>query len=243
MKDGATMEGVTFSQITMETTDPKIHRIFPIFMDVEKRNPDSKIGKIRDVTFRDLTIRSGSGALVQGMPESPIENLTVENLTFRVERADDYTGRRKTVGGRRTTRGERDTIYARQPSYLTFAHIDGLTLDNVRVFIRDEAYTKWNRCAVSGHHLANGTLRGIARRPAGRCGTAPVVALHDCRSMLVTGCRAAPGTPVFLALHGAATKDIAVTGNDFHHATRPVARDGDVPAAALHGAVQPGSTD
>ena len=101
LKDGATMEQVSFSNISIECADPvEVHHVvYPIFMDIEQRHADSPVGAIRDVIFRDIQIRSGSGILIQGMPESPIENLTLDTVTFRVERADSYEGRGKAVGG------------------------------------------------------------------------------------------------------------------------------------------------
>ena len=233
LKDGTTMERVTFSNITIETGDPAVHRIYPIFMDIEKRHADSRVGKIRDISFRDIYIRSGSGILIQGMPESSIENLTMENVTFRVDAADDYASRRKAVGGRRTTRDERDTLYARQPSYITLAHVDGVTLDNIRVLITDDAFKKYERSALSCHDVENGTIRNVYREPAGVGGKLPVVALDSCRNMLVTGCRAAAGTPVFLGLNGKRTARISLMGNDLRDAVKAVMRDRDVPTDAL----------
>ena len=183
------MERVTFSNISIEISDdatPK-SQTFPIFMDIEKRHPDSPIGRIRDVIFRDIQIQSGSGILIQGMPESPIEELTMQNLTFRVQHADDYSERRKAVGGRRTTSDDRDTRYAGLPSYVTLAHVNGLMLDNVRVLIEEDAFNQHERSAICGHELENGTLRSIYRQPAGIGGQLPVVSLHNCRDLTGDG--------------------------------------------------------
>ena len=46
----------------------------------------------------DIEILSGSGILIQGMPESPIDNLTLQNVSFRVDRADNYSTRWKATG-------------------------------------------------------------------------------------------------------------------------------------------------
>jgi hypothetical protein len=140
------------------------------------------------VIFRDIQIKSGSGILIQGMPESPIEELTMQNIIFRVERADDYSKRQKAVGGSRTTKDERDTCYARLPSYMTLAHVKGLMLDNVRVLIEEDVFQQYERSAICGHELENGTFRNIYRQPGGDGGELPVVSLNDCRHMLLTDC-------------------------------------------------------
>jgi len=231
MKDGTTMERVTFSDISIETSSARNHQVFPIFMDIEKRHADSGIGRIRDVIFRDIQIKSGSGVLIQGMPESPIENLTIENLTLRVENADDYKNRRKAVGGTRTTKDERDTLYARQPSYITLAHVDGITLSHIRVLVTKDAFEQYDRSAICGHELENGTIRGIYRRPAGS--GLPVVALHNCRNMLMTGCAATAGTPAFLGLSGKRTAGISLAGNDLQSADHSITQTDEVPSGAV----------
>ncbi len=186
MKDGTTMERVTFSNISIENCEAANHQVFPIFMDIERRHADSGVGRIRDVVFRDIQVKSGSGILIQGMPESPIENLTLQNASIRVESADDYARRHKAVGGTRTTSDERDTCYARLPSYVTLAHVDGLTLENVRVLIAEEAFQQHERSAVCGREVENGIIRNVYRTPAESEGKLPIVDLHNCRHVLVT---------------------------------------------------------
>jgi hypothetical protein len=180
LKDGATMERVTFANMSVEAQD------FPIFMDVERRYPDSRVGTIRDVTFKGIHVQSSSGALIQGMPESPIENLTMRDVTIRIDDPQDYAQRRKPKGSARNSPDDRDTLYARQPSYLTLAHVHGLTLDNVRVLISEEDFARYERSAISGHHLADGVLRAIHRQPVGKEGQPPIVNLHDCQNITVT---------------------------------------------------------
>lgn len=224
LKDGATMERVSFSDISIQAADPVAvdHVVYPIFMDIEKRHEDSRVGAIRDVRFDGIQIHGGSGVLIQGMPERPIENLALQNVTFRVERADTYEGRKKAVGGRRTTRDERDYRYAQAPSYLTLAHVKGLTLDKVCVTLAEKAAKERPRSAVAGHALEGGIIRGVRMMPGKAAAAAPVLALHDCRSMLVTGGVALPGTQTYLKLTGEQNADVKVTGNHLDGARRGV---------------------
>jgi len=101
-----------------------------------------------------------------------------------VESANDYAKRRKAVGGTRTTSDERDTCYARLPSYVTLAHVDGLTLENIRVLIAEEAFQQFERSAVCGREVENGVIRNVYRTPAGSGENLPVVDLHNCRHIL-----------------------------------------------------------
>ena len=194
VKDGATVERVTFSNISIEVfedVDYAKHTIYPIFMDIERRHADSRVGSIRDVTLCDIHIRTVAGILIQGMPESPIENLVMRNVSVRVNYAADYADRHKAVGGTRTTQDERDTKYARLPSYATLAHVKGLTLDNVRVFIAEEAFRPYERSAVCGWELEDAVLHNVHRHPIGEEGQVPIIDLHNCQRILVTDSKSA----------------------------------------------------
>ncbi|MBE3096352.1 MAG: glycoside hydrolase family 28 protein [Planctomycetes bacterium] len=183
LKDGATMERVTARNLKMEICDPSYHDVAPLFMDIEKRNPDSKVGTIRDVTLENIDIRAGSGLLLQGMPESPIENLVLRNITLRVDRADDYATRKKPVGGRRTTRDERDTCFARLPSYAAVAHVKGLTIDGLRVLVSNEAMQAFPRSALAARGIEGGVVRGVCRETPEAAAGPPVMDLQDCRGV------------------------------------------------------------
>jgi hypothetical protein len=171
----------------METCPATVRTVTPIFMDIERRNADSKVGRIRDVTFENIEIRSGSGILIQGMPESLIENLTLRNVRFNVTAPDDYAKRSKPVGGRRTTRDERDTLFARLPTYAAIAYVRGLTLENVIVAASDEAARGADRSAVALRQVQGAALTNVGRTPEPWPGAQPAVDVQDCRDVAGVG--------------------------------------------------------
>ena len=177
LKDGATMERITFSGLTVETED------FPIFIDVERRYPDSRAGTIRDVTLHNVQIKSSGGALIQGMPESAIENLTLQTISLRIDNPRDHAMRTKPKGSARCSPDARDTLYACKPSYLTLAHINGLTLDNIRIATPEEGQVV--HAAVGGYHLQNGILRNVRRLPGSKDDQGKVIELRDCNNISI----------------------------------------------------------
>lgn len=186
MKDGATVEQVTFSNLSIHaSTRCQGQSVVPIFIDIEKRGPDSCISTIQDIIFRDIHINSNSGILIQGMPESPIEDLIMQNVTLRVDEAADYAERCKPKGSRRTMLNDSDTMYARSPSYLVLAHVRGLMLDNIRVLIAEDAFQKHPRSAIYGYNLEDGLLRTIVRQPDATEKRPAIIVLQDCRRMSV----------------------------------------------------------
>jgi hypothetical protein len=183
LKDGGTMERIVISNIGMEICDASHHAVAPIFMDIERRNADSKVGRIHDVTLENIRIHCGSGALIQGMPESPIENLSLRNIIIRVDKPDDYAKRSKPVGGRRTTHDDRDTCYARLPAYMAIAHVRGLALENIRVEISAAAFKAFPRSALAGRDIDGAVIRNLLRVPDGEAGGVRDVDFVDCRNI------------------------------------------------------------
>ena len=237
IKDGATAERISFSNCTIETIrdlalvkDSLKNSIYPIFVDIEKRDRQSRIGKICDLTFADIDILSDNGILVQGMNKSRIENLMLRNITMRIDRGFDYAERKKHVGGRTSeTPDRRRTIYARKPSYVTLANLDGLTVDNLRVHIPDDVFGQYKRSSLSLHEVQGTVVSNVSRVPAGAGSQMPVVVMENCRDCFLTKCLALPGTDSFLGIRGENTANISLAGNDLSKAKTALELAPDVP--------------
>ncbi len=113
------------------------------------------------------------------MPESLIENLGLRGISLRVTKPIDYASRKKHVGGHRTTRDDRDTLFARKPSYATVAYVDGLSVDGLRVSMSGEALRQYERAAFSGYFVNHYAIRDVARVPHNETIDVPAVVLRD----------------------------------------------------------------
>jgi polygalacturonase len=183
LKDGGTMEQIKFSKIRIENYTPRGESnveksMFPVFVDIERRNLDSQVGHIRDVTLEEIAIQSGYGALIQGMSESPIENLTLNKIDFQVREPQDYAQRRKHIGGRRSLSNQRDTEFARLPGWFVVAHTKGLTVDGLRVAMSDEDFRKYPRSALIAAGVDSPHIRNVTRQPQSPADAAPAVSLR-----------------------------------------------------------------
>lgn len=241
MKDGGTVERVSFSNISIETTrqDTPINsrlrnNIIPIFIDIEKRDANSPVGKVRDVSFSDIQVVSDNSVVIEGMAERSIENLTLRNIAFHVDEGFDFAERTKRAGGKVTFKDERRTLYVRQPTYIALAHINGLTLDNVRVLIDGEVFKKFGRSALALFDARNAIIRNIQREPAGFDGAQPMMTLNNCQQVLVADCLAPAGTPVFLGISGRETKVISLIGNELSGARDAVLANEEVSPGAVN---------
>lgn len=192
IKDGGTAERVSFSNISIETTRPDTpvnaglrNTIIPIYIDLTKRATNSPLSRIRDVSFSDLQIASDNSIVIQGLPDRPVENLTLRNITFRVSHAFDFSARIKREGGESTYRDANRTRFVRQPTWCALAYVDGLTVDNLRVLVPGDVAQKFPRSAMAVFNSQNGVIRNVSRDPAETPGGPPVVSLNHCAGIRV----------------------------------------------------------
>jgi hypothetical protein len=157
---------------------------------------------------------------MQGMEESAIENLTLQNIHLRITRPFDYSWRAKHAGGSSNPDDDRITRFARQPSYCTLANLRNLHVDNLRVEAVPGGLETFSRSALSVFHARGALLRSVACSPA--AAAAPVMELHDVRTGLVTGCVAAPGTEIFLRCHEMDQSDVLMEANNLRNARHSV---------------------
>lgn len=190
IKDGGTVEGVGFSNLFIETTrqDVPINQrlrndIFPIWIDLTKRNPNSPLSRVRDVTFDDIQIASDNSIVIQGMSQREIENLTLRGVNFHVNGAFDFSHRMEAEGGQSSYTGANKTRFVRQPTYIAVAHVHGLTVEDVGVVIPENVVEQFPRSAVSVFDSQEGVIRNIRREPEESRNAPSVVVLKDCQDV------------------------------------------------------------
>ncbi len=237
MKDGGTVERVSFSNISLETTSQATqintrlrNNIMPIYIDIEQREEKSPVGHIRDITFSDIQIASDNSLLIQGMLESPVENLSLRNITFRVNDAFDFFQRKKRAGGRSNPKDARITKFIRQPAYLSLAHIDGLVLDNLRVLVNQPVATKFPRSAVALFESKNALLRNVQILPTTH---SPILQLNNAEQVMIADCLVPTNAPLFLAISGQKSSRIELAGNGISKQTKRFESSKEVSASVI----------
>jgi hypothetical protein len=187
IKDGGTVERLSFSNISIETTRQDVpinarlrNNIIPIYIDLSRRKPDSRLGRIRDVAFSNIQIASDNSIVIQGLPQQPIENLTLRDITFRVDGAFDFSQRTKREGGEGTYRDENQTLYVRQPAWCALANVKGFLVDDFRLIDQDKVSKQFPRSVVSVFNSQNGIVKNIFCEPAPALGSPSVVTLKNC---------------------------------------------------------------
>jgi hypothetical protein len=142
VRDGATVENVYFTNLIIECNRKHFNWWGdgdPIRFILLKRNPQSRLGNIRNVFVQNVTATGMGTSLIQGYEDRPLENIVFDNVRFtlqpetlsdkratevlQIKNAKDITLRHTTiswdtVGG--IEQGWRSAIWAQQ--------VDGLQL-------------------------------------------------------------------------------------------------------------------
>lgn len=182
MKDGGTAQDVVAENLEIQLA-PIPNMAGPLFMDIERRNADSKMSAIRDVTFQNLHISGGTSIVLQGMPESLLENVTLRNITFDVKAPQDYAKRKKPVGGKRTTQDDRDTKFERMPTYAALANLKNLTIDGLHINIQEADFKRFPRSALALFAVDGAQISGVTRTPSS--GSPSAIGQTDCKQVRI----------------------------------------------------------
>lgn len=190
IKDGGTVDHLSFSNISIETTRQGVpinsrlrNNVIPIYIDLSKRSAGSPLSHIRDVTFSNIQIASDNSIVIQGLPQQPIENLTLRDIMFRVNDAFDFSQRTKREGGDTTYRDENQTLYVRQPTWCALANIKGFLVDNLRLVDEDNVSKQFPRSVISIFNSQDGAIKNISREPTPAAENPSVVILKNCNAL------------------------------------------------------------
>lgn len=221
-KDGGTMEGVRFQNISIEGW-PKYGRgvEWPVTIDLEKRTPESRLSRVRDVSFSDIRIYTRGRVLVGGMAERPVEGVRFSNLLMRVLGFEAIERAGKLRGG--TAQAvPRELDFGNRPAAFIFANARGVELRDVEV-IWEPAIAAGERHAIYAKNVEDLDIEGFTGRQAMPEGKLGVIALENCRNVRVSGSRAAAGAGLFLELRNTPAGEVSLEGNDLRKA-RPAGK-------------------
>jgi hypothetical protein len=220
--DGATIEGVAISNITM--SDARC----PIFLRLGNRGRDlekPQAGALRHVVVSNVVATGARWPLaVVGLPGHPVDGVTFSNL-----RVSSKGG-----GSAAEARGEVPEHAAKYPSADMFAaypasgffcrHARDLRLSDV-VFRNDAPDLRPALRCEDVRHL---TLDGVDATSDGDA----LLAFRDVRGAIIRGCAPRESTKLFLEVSGKESAAISLLANDFSATAKTVSfADGGPPAS------------
>jgi hypothetical protein len=210
--DGANIDGLTISNVTMEGVET------PIFIRLGNRGRGMKPptpGSAQNISIHNIVARNCSMASnVTGLPGFPVRRVRLGALNITME------------GGNREPKGldvpEHEAKYPEGnmfgvlPAYGFYArHVDGLALDDVQLrWAREDL-----RPAMVFDDVKDLTADGFGTDTV--AGSLPVMWLNNVVGALIRGSRTAPAS-TFLRASGAKSAAITLAGNDLTSAKRAV---------------------
>jgi hypothetical protein len=219
-KDGGTYENIRFSNIIIETMldeqlkDDKPSGSYAIFLDIEKRTPESPMSKIQDIYFSDITIKSNDGnCLILGQPDQKIENIYMSNICYNQYKHRSFEGNKKPRGSRTLT-DEALNDYADVPSNFTFAYVKNLNIDQLT--IRDyDGSGKYERHMIWGKDVEEVTISGFKNYLAVTNTDKSQMSLENSVGIKIMSSTPNKTETPFLELRGENTAKVTLLYNDF----------------------------
>jgi hypothetical protein len=186
-------DAIHFNCIQRSEIDPNI--------DKSKEPP---VGVIRNVRLRDVFARGTGACIVHGHPQSPLQNITLENVRLALYDSNP-------------------TAWRKTGDALTVEHARHFQLKNVEVAWEVSDASAWHSALVVDD-AQDLTLESVSARPA-QPGETPAIALKDVDGAILRDCRALDGSSTFIRVSGARSREIVLVDNDTRAARTPVQCD------------------
>ncbi len=178
LRDHGNVENVLFSDIVIETRHFAPNwwgRAEPIYCTAIRRAEGTKLGRVRNVRFRNILCRSENGAFLVGSDDSPLENVLLEGVRIEIDKESKWPGGvqdRRPCMSPDTDFGidpDKDAGLVEHPTAGVYAeHAGNVTLRNVEVAWGGKVQDYWGH-ALEAHHCPDLALDGFQGR-AGREG-------------------------------------------------------------------------
>jgi polygalacturonase len=190
VRDGGTVENVIVSDLIVAT------RIFqgaphrdtvrdwwgkgePVFISAGFRTDGVNPGKIRKIIIRALLAEAENSLFIKGVPESVIEDVTLDNVHLTIRRSSGHPG------GVFDEQPPEGRVYAHHTPAIFARHVRNLTITHTRIQWGADHSGNWSN-AICGEALANLQISHLTACPA-RDGM-PVIGLRQVTNLTLSHC-------------------------------------------------------
>jgi hypothetical protein len=178
--DGAEVEGVSISNITMQ------HVISPIFLRLGNRGRDMATpvpGYLRNVLISNITVTGASQAsIIAGIPGYPIEDVTISNIRVSYVGGGSFEGNVESVPELISEYPDTD-MFGPIPAYGIYCrHVKNIKLQEIDFSLLNPD----KRSAFIFEEVEKLKISGV--KAARSAGAASVMHFKDARKVIVTGC-------------------------------------------------------
>jgi len=178
------------------------------------RPDEPPAGSIRNVLIRNVIARGKGSSVINGHPDSWLEGITLENVKLFLS-------------------SDPAAPYDKSVHALKIQRAKNFKLKDVEVVWEKPEWSKWES-ALYVEDVRGLQLDGFSGRQARPGASFPAVVLNRVEEALIRGCVAPAGTEIFLKILGSNTREIRLSGNDFHQSKVPYDVAGEVRRDELH---------
>ncbi|MEM9987141.1 MAG: glycosyl hydrolase family 28 protein, partial [Bacteroidota bacterium] len=212
MIDGGLHEHLQFVDIQIETGSR--HKTeYPIYLDIDRRDRSSQLGRIEHITFRSIDIRTRGNILIAGQPDAPIRDLRMEDIHLQVVDGVNLKKVTRKPRGNKKIQDVGSVDLASERAHMTLGYIQGLQLQNVRLQGETKPDAR-DRHGVLLVGVADAEIRGLSARQNHLAGEKAAIAVRDSRNVQVSASKAQAGTHAFLNVLDAESQGIHLLHND-----------------------------
>ena len=228
--DGGTLNRVAISNLTIKgVTVPIFMRLGNRARPYRKDRTKPDVGKFRNVIISNIiaTDCSPIGCSITGLPDHPIENITLSNIHLGFEGGGTKAEASREIPEKPTSYPE-STMFGTLPAYGFFCrHVKGLRFHNLQFETSAPDY----RHAVVFDDIDEAVIDSIDAPFAAEA--AGMIRCTNSRNILIRNCRPPNGAELFLDLRGPQTKNILLLSNDLSRTKEVTHFAADVPKSAL----------
>lgn len=221
VRDGATVSDVLFSNISIQTNRKHFNwwgNGDPIWLVLLKRQPTSRLGSIRNITFQNIQAQGQGTSRLQGFNQDgtvrALENIRMQNVQLHME-AEAYTDKRATHAFEAT-------------------HVHGLDIDGLKVeWAEPTTEPKWASAAYFSE-VENLKVSRFEGRQGLKESPLPVLHLHNVRQAALWNLFPSAGASTLLRAEGSRTAQvIADEADPFKKARKLLETGAGVPKDAV----------
>lgn len=229
--DGGHLDGVTISNVTMHDMD------VPIFIRLGDRGriftdgiPKPDVGVVRNIKISHVLATGAgvAGCFLAGLPNHPIENLTLEDIQIGYAGGGTLEQARQAVPENETAHPQFEMFGPALPAFGVFCrHVHRLSLRHLHLLTTQPDLRPALVCAA----VKNLTIAGLEAHSSP--GGDALIRLRQVQDVLIRDCQ--PATPVdtFLRLEGENCRNVSVMGNGFARVREVAMTGSEVPPSAL----------
>lgn len=211
VRDGGIVDNVLFSNITIHGQrshlewwgDGEAFRLV-----VLKRNPDSKIGAIRNVRFENITAHVEGYNRIIGLENKEIENISIQDVTLFMKPESE--------------------IDKRTDDAIKIKEAKGISIKDVSLCWDTENPEALWKNALYMENVEQAEVSGFKARQGLADSKHPAIHLQNCQDVLIHRCIADKNTGTFIGISGLNTKHILLWNNLTDEAKQAVGKGKEV---------------